>query len=308
MVLTAVLHVDDNVPSLNTEPWVYELIGHDGIPHNVTTRPGEMLLYEGTSVIHGRPYPLQGTDNTYMAYLYMHFEPVGYTHQYALHNSHRGHGQDDDSSGYGTTIMGMMTTKDIDRASKELFEKALLERNQESSSSSSSSSSNSARSGVPRYIWPGCVDMYRQRSFVYQFEETVYPKPAKVVFGQITAHQAASLGDLRALKEIARADRTELFRADMNGWRPIHEAARSGYADVLEYLLEEGAQVNQRTNNNLGGNPLYWAEKEPTKNAEAIKVLKRYGGINLPPVAEGERKKAEQKPPGDKSKVVVVQA
>ena len=40
--------------------------------------------------------------------------------------------------------------------------------------------------------------------------------------------------------EVAKENRAALFKADHNGWRPIHEAARSGRHKVLEYLIEEG--------------------------------------------------------------------
>jgi hypothetical protein len=53
---------------------------------------------------------------------------------------------------------------------------------------------------------------------------------------------------------------------------------------VLEYLIEEGAEINERTNNGKGGNPLFWAEKDKVKNANAIAVLKKYGAVNLPPI------------------------
>jgi hypothetical protein len=51
----------------------------------------------------------------------------------------------------------------------------------------------------------------------------------------------------------------------------------------LEYLLEEDAQVNARTNDNKGGTALYWAQKKPKENAKAIAVLRRYGGVNIAP-------------------------
>ena len=112
----------------------------------------------------------------------------------------------------------------------------------------------------------------------------------------LNAHQAASLGELEVLKEIAKTQsRSELFKADHNGWRPIHEAARSGHADVLEYLLKEGAKVNERTNNNKGGNALFWAKKEAKKNAKAIAVLEKYGGVVISPVFTDKKKASTSK-------------
>lgn len=63
----------------------------------------------------------------------------------------------------------------------------------------------------------------------------------------------------------------------------MHEAARGGHTAVLEYLLKEGAKVNERTHNGEGGTPLWLAEKHAEKSKEAIELLKRYGGLSLEP-------------------------
>ena len=36
------------------EPWPLEVIGHDGKAHNVTMEPGDLVLYESHSVLHGK--------------------------------------------------------------------------------------------------------------------------------------------------------------------------------------------------------------------------------------------------------------
>jgi prolyl 4-hydroxylase len=43
------------------EPWPLEVYDHDGVAHNVTTVPGDVVFYEGHSAIHGRPFPLNGS-------------------------------------------------------------------------------------------------------------------------------------------------------------------------------------------------------------------------------------------------------
>jgi prolyl 4-hydroxylase len=43
------------------EPWPLEFYDHDGVAHNVTMEPGDMIFYESHSVIHGRPFPLNGS-------------------------------------------------------------------------------------------------------------------------------------------------------------------------------------------------------------------------------------------------------
>lgn len=53
-----------------------EVYGHDGKATNVTMLPGDMVLYESHSVLHGRPFPLKGR---FMANIFIHFEPVGHS-------------------------------------------------------------------------------------------------------------------------------------------------------------------------------------------------------------------------------------
>ena len=271
-----------------TEPWMLEVIGHDGIAQNLTSKPGEIILYESASVIHGRPYPLKGEGAQYGS-LFVHFEPLYHTMRHAQ------------KAGAATNMKG------IDQSSKNAFEKALQEQLQKPSlhqqneekekikiTSSIIAAVNDNKSEevpnkmpfrkAPGYVWPEYDSLYDQR-FYFEYEEAVTPKASKTVFGKITAHQAASLGELSVLKGIAKeSGKQELFKADHNGWRPLHEAARSGNDDIVEYLLEQGAKVNDRTNNNKGGNPLYWASKDPKKNASAIELLKKHGGINMAPI------------------------
>ena len=55
-VCSAILNVDQDVD----EDWVLEAYDHDGVAHNISMAPGEMVLYESHSVIHGRPFPMNG--------------------------------------------------------------------------------------------------------------------------------------------------------------------------------------------------------------------------------------------------------
>ena len=72
LVISGIINVAQNVQ----EDWPLEVIGHDGIAHNITMSVGDMILYESHSVIHGRPFPLNGD---YFANVFVHFEPLGYS-------------------------------------------------------------------------------------------------------------------------------------------------------------------------------------------------------------------------------------
>jgi hypothetical protein len=129
-------------------------------------------------------------DPTYIAVLYLHFEPIGYTAQRALKQQEQ-HNNTLDSLYYGTSVI---TTSALDHASKAAFEKALHAQRQ----------SNEKRPppldpDVPGYAWEEYTDTYQQK-FVFSHEPAIYPKSTKVVLGTITTHQAAALGDIDALK------------------------------------------------------------------------------------------------------------
>ena len=72
LVSSAILNVAQDVD----EPWPLEVYGRDGKAVNVTMEPGDMVLYESHSLIHGRPFPLKGR---YFANIFIHFEPTGHS-------------------------------------------------------------------------------------------------------------------------------------------------------------------------------------------------------------------------------------
>mmetsp|Transcript_42085 Transcript_42085/g.127666 ORF Transcript_42085/g.127666 Transcript_42085/m.127666 type:complete len:305 (+) Transcript_42085:795-1709(+) len=68
LVSSAIINVAQDVD----EDWPIEVIAHDGKAHNITMKPGDLVLYESHSVIHGRPFPLKGR---YYANVFIHFVP-----------------------------------------------------------------------------------------------------------------------------------------------------------------------------------------------------------------------------------------
>jgi prolyl 4-hydroxylase len=49
LITSAIINVDQDVD----EDWPLEVWGHDGKPYNITMKPGDMVLYESHSIIHG---------------------------------------------------------------------------------------------------------------------------------------------------------------------------------------------------------------------------------------------------------------
>jgi len=106
-----------------------------------------------------------------------------------------------------------------------------------------------AEGKLPRYILEDSIEARKFQAGEYKgvipSENAKRLKPDET---RHPSHDAAGDGDLNALIEIAKDDLDALHTEDMNGWQPIHEAARSGEMDVIEFLAAQGADVNARTN------------------------------------------------------------
>ena len=70
LITSAIINVEQDVD----EPWPLEVYDHQGVAHNVTMVPGDLVLYESHSVVHGRPFPLVGRE---FANVFVHYEPAG---------------------------------------------------------------------------------------------------------------------------------------------------------------------------------------------------------------------------------------
>lgn len=99
-------------------------------------------------------------------------------------------------------------------------------------------------------------------------------------------NQAAALGNLSALKSYLIENKNDpscLDKGDINGWRPIHEAARAGQTDVVKWLVEQGVDMNARTNDGKGATPLWWAEETLGPKHETTKILRKSGADKISP-------------------------
>merc|ERR1711983_142186 len=214
--------------------------------------PGEMILYESHSVLHGRPFPLKGR---FYANLFVHFEPTGHTLRH--------HGIESE-------------TKDVDKQYEEAVENKLAGH-------------ESDHHGLPVYLmektpWEG---RWRRENGQYDWEPTL-EQDAGFTTGSTNAHSAAMNGNVSALQEIANVDPQQLHAADANGWKPIHEAARAGHVGVIELLVKHGADVNDRTLGGKGGSPLYYAQEEHGHDYDSpmIELLLSLGAEYIEPLEE----------------------
>jgi hypothetical protein len=64
-------HISVNMSvALDGEPWMFDIIDHDGNEHQVLIEPGECVYYESALCLHGRKTPFKGN---YYANMYCHF-------------------------------------------------------------------------------------------------------------------------------------------------------------------------------------------------------------------------------------------
>lgn len=70
-IISVILQIDKDLDG--GADWELEIIDFDGMRKNVTLEPGEMLFYESSTLIHGRPFPFQGKR---FANAFLHYVPA----------------------------------------------------------------------------------------------------------------------------------------------------------------------------------------------------------------------------------------
>ena len=207
---------------------------------------------ESHSVIHGRPFALKGR---YYANIFVHFEPFGFTKEHLQKGS------------FGTDLDDE-ELENLEEKYSDLLDEPEVE--------------HVIDVGTPDYVNKDKGSAWRQEyeydpNLIISKDDTSATKTRSVVVGDATPHSAAALGQLDTLKAMAEKDASILTKSDANGWRPLHEAVRSGELKVVEYLVEHGADVNDRTNQGKGGTPLFWAEQMLDKDHPVVAYLKKKG-------------------------------
>lgn len=86
---------------------------------------------------------------------------------------------------------------------------------------------------------------------------------------------AARTGNLEAIKNLVSADPGLVDELDQEGQSLLHYAASFRRVDVVQYLIEQGADPNMP--NADGQTPITYAEESPGTE-EVIEVLREHGG------------------------------
>jgi len=314
LVTSAIINVAQNVD----EPWPLELIAHDGKAYNITMEPGDMILYESQSVIHGRPYALKGK---YYANIFVHFEPHGHCTRHADRMKTMMNGSDSGSEQHNSlstendakALYQKAQQKYANNKSKQQTGNDNNKNSNESNTNTHESKTNTntnqmaekeskqpkyqetgvavTRGGeiqTPYYIQPNSMEEFRWKQ---QLEYEKYPKELNENTQQvplITPNTMARRGRLDMIQELLASDpkedeKTILEMKDKNGWQPLHEAVRGGHYKLVMFLIEKGVDVNARTNRGTGGSPLWWAETKHGEDHPITVLLKKHGAISHQP-------------------------
>lgn len=87
--------------------------------------------------------------------------------------------------------------------------------------------------------------------------------------------EAAMNGNTEDVKDLLAGDKSLLNAHSTDGWTALHLAAHFGRVETMAYLIEQGADVNIRSNNSLNNNPLHAAAA--SRHTAACELLLQNG-------------------------------
>jgi type II secretory pathway pseudopilin PulG len=309
IVVDVDVDVDQSSPA--TPSWIWELHDtHNGTGtrntntiHNVTLdTPGDMLLLESDTIVHGAPYPLEGQ---MYATVEVYFGDPQQQHQQQQHqHQQQQHQQQQQSQAQRARNAALQQYTNARSQAHAARGKGLALTSANTIGTVVDASEASSQNPpplplpvpVPAFLPDGTKEskLWRHQrppaALISIPDSNSGSDSASASSKTMTVHRAAALGNVQLLKEFvkqANGARSILQTTDSNGWQPLHEAARSGDVASIVYLIEIGnVPVNVRTNRGKGGNALYLAVKSNGPNHASVKVLEEYGAIMQTPDLE----------------------
>jgi len=290
LVSSAIIQVAQDLD----EPWPVEVYSHDGKAYNVTMLPGDMVLYESHTVLHGRPFALKGR---FYANIFVHFKPVDHD---SINEEELVSRRNKNSL---TAAMGDGLKKLFNRGQPEKkiggheqsnHDEAEIRRHKERLQAEAEGAD------AEEVAEAAAAEEAAMESAVEAAEDDIHLSAEDKRDGRTALHIAAARGDLKAAQRIlkvviegAMSESDILHARDANQWQAIHEAARGGHLEVLQYLVDMGADVGARTKN--GGSVLYWARRNLDFNHAVIRYLVDMGA---PDLEEGSARKEKEEEGG----------
>eukprot|EP01041_Mallomonas_annulata_P003564 gene3564-7089_t len=237
LVTSCIIQVDQDI----NEPWPVEVYSHDGKAYNITMKPGEVAFYESHTVLHGRPFPLNGS---FYANLFVHFIPVDHDQMNAKDRGHIDHPFHKNTKHVrvGGHEQSNHDETEIQRHREDLEEEEYGDHEEEDEEGEGEEHDEEHDEGSERPL-----------------------------------HMAAANGNLEEVKHIlSHAEDADMVNAkDNNNWQAIHEAVRAGHLEVVQLLVDKGASLHEKTLH--GGTPLWWARRSLEQGHSLIAFLEEIG-------------------------------
>jgi len=214
LVSSLIVQVSQDV----NEPWPIEVYDHSGRAHNVTMKPGEIVLYESHTVLHGRPFPMNGS---HYANVFVHYEPLDHEQN----------------------IAKLANKGKVPQQPKELKKKRKLERKEDYHEDHK----NHEIGGHERHNHD--YESIRRHMTQIDKENDAATNPHQSPAFRL--RQAAQTGDVDAMEDLLEHDlaaaKKLINSVDEHNWEAIHEAARGGHLEAVKYLVVMGADIGAKT-------------------------------------------------------------
>jgi len=293
LVSSAIIQVAQDID----EPWPVEVYSHDGRAHNVTMKPGDMVLYESHTVLHGRPFPLKGK---FYANVFVHFQPIDHDenneklvrervknereksggHEHDQHDAetlrrHADLHDKDEALKSAKAIFDLQQKWKRDTNGDAVKEMRSDKRNKEKREEEEEEEGEEEEEEDVDRAGPAEIEA----DFGEEDKEDMEIEEQEEADGRTEIHRAAADGDIEGLERLlSTPGNSDMLHArDLNDWQAVHEAARAGQLEALKYLIDRGADVGSKTNS--GGTALWWAKKSLPADHEVIRYLQ---SINSP--------------------------
>ena len=221
LVCSAIINVAQDVE----EPWPLEVYDRNGMAVNITMDPGDMVLYESHSLIHGRPFPLKGE---YFANIFIHFEP---RHKELKEGEIPSYIRQDVSP----ELLKAYYTDVIEEFSSRTEEEIMREEE--------------AKEGILREEEIEDEDEEEEEEEEDFDKEEDEEEEEEEEEGVYDIHQAASNGDVRALEIILDEEEDvdeAINKRDIHDWTPLAYAVVHGHYDAVQFLVENGASIDEK--------------------------------------------------------------
>jgi ankyrin repeat protein len=103
----------------------------------------------------------------------------------------------------------------------------------------------------------------------------------------VAINLAARQGWERLVKKHIEADRLSVHQRGWIGDTPLHWPAHNGYVEILELLIDAGADIEADEINWVGGKPLHWASEHKPESVAFL--LKRGADVDSRNIKEGSK-------------------